>query len=285
MTEPTIAYTLFALLLASSACLLIGTVIGWYAQSYQNRGLLEENETKLRDNQLEMAALRIQENGGETIHKLSTINDQKTALIRKLMEKQLQLQKDRQQQAKKLQSLLQQIKKQRTAMQIWRDKASKVSEDNKSKENKQLATKHVEAEAAQALKASDSIATTEKTGVPKKATVEKTKTATPSKPVAAIASISAPKPAPTPKGNKKSVAKGGKVKDDLTRIKGIGPTIEVALNEVGITNVKQLAELTPIRVNELDKELGRYGRISRMNWVGLAKKVVAKQEKVAAAAA
>ena len=316
MTEPTIAYTLFALLLASSACLLIGTVIGWYAQSYQNRGLLEETEAKLRNNQQEMAALQIQreqeskDNSGETVKKLSGINDQKTALIKKLMEKQLVLQKQRQQQAKQNQTLLTRLKRQIKATQTWRQKANGITEADNSEDNKQLATRHVEAEAAQALKANDTKPKTDETVTPNadtlsnaidltpakvaKADTVKNNTATAdvvqadeaqSSATAVTEKVTPEKSKPVSiKKNESPATKVSKVKDDLTRIKGIGPKIEEALNEVGIMNVGQLADLTPIRVNELDKQLGRYGRISRLNWVGAAKKLAAKQKKELAAA-
>lgn len=322
MTEPTIAYTLFALLLASSACLLIGTVVGWCAQSYKNRGILEDNEAKLRSNQQEMAEMRIheiqaakaraaqskvQENGGETIHRLSGINDQKTALIKKLMEKQLVLQKQRQHQAKRIQAAAEQLKKQRTATQLWRKKVNELTEANSSEENKQVATRHVEAEAARALKTSDPVApaSNEKTEIKNPEVLKNAKDLTPTTPVqaqsvkidkvskadkvpasptvvATMATAVKAKAAPEKKKNSPAT-KVSNIKNDLTRIKGIGPAIEVALNDVGIMNVEQLANLTPLRVNELDKQLGRYGRISRLNWVGAAKKLVNKKKKLAAA--
>jgi len=322
MTEPTIAYTFFALLLASSACLLIGILIGWFAQSYQNRAQLVDNEARLREKQQEIAELRIQgmqedqNDSGESIRKLSGVNDQKTALIKKLMEKQLKQQQELQQQSKRTQAALQQVKKQRTATQIWRTKADRLteaSEANNSEENKLVATRHVEAEAARALTAGDTKAVTGKTGsaqwqavvntkdkkttelspanAEKAETIENISTdkantdTTPAKAIEVTTKVTPLKAEPVPAKLKKSrTPKRNKVKDDLTRIKGIGPTIELALNEVGIMNFDQLAKLTPKRVNKLDKQLGRYGRIARLNWVDAAKKLVADNKKELAAA-
>lgn len=89
--------------------------------------------------------------------------------------------------------------------------------------------------------------------------------------VAAAAPEPAPEPAPAPAAAE--VAAPGD--NELTRIKGIGPGLAKQLNEVGITNLEQLASLSPEHVKALDAGLeGIKGRCSRDDWVGQAKALV-----------
>ena len=75
-----------------------------------------------------------------------------------------------------------------------------------------------------------------------------------------------------PNGRLDSVAKI--VKDDLTRIKGIGKTTEQTLNTMGITLFEQLAALTDEEVDSIDEALGAFpGRIRRDGWVASAAKL------------
>ena len=61
-------------------------------------------------------------------------------------------------------------------------------------------------------------------------------------------------------------------KDDLTKIKGIGPFIEKRLNIVGIYNFQQLSELEPEMVERVGAAIEFFpGRITRENWIGQAK--------------
>jgi predicted flap endonuclease-1-like 5' DNA nuclease len=63
--------------------------------------------------------------------------------------------------------------------------------------------------------------------------------------------------------------------DDLTRIKGIGLGLAKQLNDLGITNLHQLASLSDDHVKALDVGLqGFKGRCSREDWVGQAKALV-----------
>ncbi len=61
-------------------------------------------------------------------------------------------------------------------------------------------------------------------------------------------------------------------KDDLKKIKGIGPKLEMLLNNIGIFHYDQIATWGPEEVNWADNELvGFKGRVSRDNWVDQAK--------------
>lgn len=61
-------------------------------------------------------------------------------------------------------------------------------------------------------------------------------------------------------------------KDDLTKIKGIGPFIEKRLNMIGIYTFKQLSELTPELVDRVGAAIEFFPhRIERDDWVGQAR--------------
>jgi predicted flap endonuclease-1-like 5' DNA nuclease len=66
-------------------------------------------------------------------------------------------------------------------------------------------------------------------------------------------------------------------KDDLQRIRGIGPAIAAKLELQGITDFAQLARLTTDQVAALDAAMDLKGRIERDEWItqaaGLASKV------------
>ncbi len=59
--------------------------------------------------------------------------------------------------------------------------------------------------------------------------------------------------------------------DDLTRIRGIGPTLERVLKEKGIFHHNQIARWTPENVNWIEREIDFPGRVSREKWVEQAK--------------
>ena len=60
-------------------------------------------------------------------------------------------------------------------------------------------------------------------------------------------------------------------KDDLTRIKGVGPFIEKRLNMIGIYTFQQLAELSPEMIDRVGAAIEFFPhRIIRDNWVGQA---------------
>lgn len=61
-------------------------------------------------------------------------------------------------------------------------------------------------------------------------------------------------------------------KDDLTRIKGIGPFIEKRLNMLGIYTFRQISEFTPETIEHISKAIEFFPkRILRDNWVEQAK--------------
>lgn len=68
-------------------------------------------------------------------------------------------------------------------------------------------------------------------------------------------------------------------RDDLKRIKGIGPKLEALLHRNGITTLWQLATLTPEQIAALDAQLEEFkGRITRDNWVEQARRLILEDE-------
>ena len=53
-------------------------------------------------------------------------------------------------------------------------------------------------------------------------------------------------------------------RDDLCRLKGVGPKFADALHAIGFYNFQQLASLSPVEIERLDRQLGAFGgRLSR----------------------
>ncbi|MGC4021978.1 MAG: hypothetical protein QM734_08555 [Cyclobacteriaceae bacterium] len=66
-------------------------------------------------------------------------------------------------------------------------------------------------------------------------------------------------------------------KDDLTKIRGIGPFIEKRLNMIGIYTFEQLGELTPELIDRVGAAIEFFPhRIVRDNWVGQARSFVSR---------
>lgn len=62
------------------------------------------------------------------------------------------------------------------------------------------------------------------------------------------------------------------LRDDLQVIKGIGPSIERTLNELGLFRYQQIAELSDYDFDRIAQRLkGFHGRIHRENWIGQAR--------------
>jgi len=60
--------------------------------------------------------------------------------------------------------------------------------------------------------------------------------------------------------------------DPLTRMKGLGPKAEAALNALGITRYAQIASWTEADVANIDQQMGAFkGRITRDRWVEQAR--------------
>ena len=68
-------------------------------------------------------------------------------------------------------------------------------------------------------------------------------------------------------------------KDDLTRIKVIGPFLENQLNQIGIFTYQQISEFDLDTIDEVTKAIGYFpGRIEKDDWVGQAKELLAEPE-------
>lgn len=69
--------------------------------------------------------------------------------------------------------------------------------------------------------------------------------------------------------------KAGKA-DDLKQIRGVGPSLEKALNDMGVWHFAQIAAWSPAEVAWVDANLVKFkGRIARDNWVEQAKLLAA----------
>jgi len=63
-------------------------------------------------------------------------------------------------------------------------------------------------------------------------------------------------------------------RDDLKRIKGIGPAIEKTLNELGIFRLSQIAEMSEYDIDRVASQLrGFRSRIYREDWIGQAREL------------
>ena len=61
-------------------------------------------------------------------------------------------------------------------------------------------------------------------------------------------------------------------RDDLKMIKGVGPAIEKTLNEMGIFNFQQIAEMNDYDIDRVARRLkGFHSRIHREDWIGQAR--------------
>jgi len=63
--------------------------------------------------------------------------------------------------------------------------------------------------------------------------------------------------------------------DDLTRLVGIGPKLQVALAERGVTRFAQIAAWTETDLADVDAALSLKGRAVREAWVAQAKRLAA----------
>ncbi|MEM7427317.1 MAG: 50S ribosomal protein L21 [Pseudomonadota bacterium] len=83
----------------------------------------------------------------------------------------------------------------------------------------------------------------------------------------------AAKKAPAKKAAAK--AKADDKGDDLSMISGVGPVLVKKLTDLGYTTFKQIAELTPEQIEDIDAKLNFKGRIEREEWVEQAKELMA----------
>lgn len=64
------------------------------------------------------------------------------------------------------------------------------------------------------------------------------------------------------------------LRDDLQRIKGVGPAIEKTLNELGIFSFQQIAEMSEYDIDRVARRLkGFRSRIYREDWIGQAREL------------
>jgi len=67
-----------------------------------------------------------------------------------------------------------------------------------------------------------------------------------------------------------------RLRDDLKRIKGVGPAIEKTLNELGIFRFQQIADMSEYDIDRVAKHLrGFRSRIYREDWIGQARELQA----------
>ena len=63
--------------------------------------------------------------------------------------------------------------------------------------------------------------------------------------------------------------------DDLQQIKGVGPAIEKTLNELGIFNLQQIADMSEYDIDRVARKLkGFHSRIYREDWIGQARELL-----------
>ena len=67
-------------------------------------------------------------------------------------------------------------------------------------------------------------------------------------------------------------------RDNLQRIKGVGPAIEKTLNELGVYRFRQIAEMSECDIDRVARELkGFHSRIYREDWIGQARILIASR--------
>lgn len=92
-----------------------------------------------------------------------------------------------------------------------------------------------------------------------------------------------PIPPPTPEGLagvgtaiQAEIPRAPAPRDDLTRLKGIGPKLAALLHGVGVTGFDDIAGWDDAAIDRIDAQLGQFsGRIRRDNWVEQARLLAA----------
>lgn len=70
-------------------------------------------------------------------------------------------------------------------------------------------------------------------------------------------------------------------RDDLKRIKGVGPAIEKTLNEMGVYRFEQIADMSEYDIDRVAQRLkGFHSRIYREDWIGQARVLIDNQQNV-----
>jgi len=234
MNEATVAYTMFALLLASAVCLLIGSAFGVMFKSYSNRTIRQRLEAQLNSSQRELVKLKEQPSNQQDIRKLRKQKDVQDKLIKSFMKTNLLLKKANSVSTQRLDETQRKLALQKVTSENWKLKSETMTGTYQQLKTKIAATRQTKNQTTPVVQS--------------------------------IATVSAP----VLRTHQTSEAVSA---DDLTRIKGIGPTICKALYEHGITHFEQMAKLEIDQVRELDKKLGRYGRMERLDWVSAAREL------------
>ena len=234
MNEATVAYTMFALLLASAVCLLIGSAFGVMFKSYSNRTNRQELEAQLNNSQMELVKLKEQPSDQQDIRNLRKQKDVQDKLIKSFMKANLLLKKANSVSTQRLDETQRKLALQKVTSENWKLKSETMTGTYQQLKTKIAATRQTNSQATPVVQ-----------------------------PITTVS-------APVLRTHQTSETVSA---DDLTKIKGIGPTICKALYEHGITHFEQMAKLEIDQVRELDKKLGRYGRMERLDWVSAAREL------------
>ena len=81
-------------------------------------------------------------------------------------------------------------------------------------------------------------------------------------------------PAPSPVVPPTPPTGAGAGPDDLKRIKGVGPTLERTLNDMGVTRFAQIAGWSEAEIDRVNDRLRFSGRIQRDDWQGQARSLM-----------
>ena len=86
-----------------------------------------------------------------------------------------------------------------------------------------------------------------------------------------------PPPIPANEAAHDGVEAGPGTRDDLQQIKGVGPAIEKTLNELGIVNLQQIADMSEYDIDRVARKLkGFHSRIYREDWIGQARELLSQ---------
>jgi predicted flap endonuclease-1-like 5' DNA nuclease/membrane protein implicated in regulation of membrane protease activity len=66
------------------------------------------------------------------------------------------------------------------------------------------------------------------------------------------------------------------LKDDLSRIRGIGPVLEKQLNDLGIYTFQQIAEFNAQQIDRIDAHIRFPGRVLRERWIEQARQFIGR---------
>lgn len=299
MNEPTVAFTLLALLLASALCLLVGFTAGSIVTQirYKNNLRLTPSEPATDnlalDEQNDDAQEIVLDDGlSSNRHMVSPIVVDKLVkkkvfqdkLIKSILKYNLQLKKTWRSSTSDLDLAQRRLALQQLATSKLKDQYKVAVTEIDNLKARSIATSDLETGATNASDPAvikDELKGLSATGNPKTqmgvSSVANRKTSND----AQIASFGKQtcENAIAPKKLQKTV------RDDLTRIKGIGPKISRSLHDIGITSFVQIAELNQNEAQEIYTKLGRHCSMRKFNWVKQAIEFENEKQKESAAEA